>query len=260
MPTESTSLNVPGGISSLVWYKNVIAIKDGDEANRPAPRSCHTLTVAGTNAFLFGGMTHYSTDEVEDVYDVRPGNEVYRLNLSNKSNLEWMKVRVKGGVAPLPRWRHSATLFENTQIMVFGGFHTTDHRLNDVWVYDSVGSVWLQPNEKHNREAAVPCQLANNEWANVPPPRAGHSATLVGQNIYIFGGYGGLGYSRRDLDDLHALNIYSWTWSKVTPKGTAPEKRSGHQAVAVESKIYIFGGSNNTMQFQDIYVLDVEPE
>ena len=27
--------------------------------------------------------------------------------------------------------------------------------------------------------------------------------------VYIFGGYGGLGYSRRDLDDLYALVLFS---------------------------------------------------
>jgi dynein heavy chain len=81
-----------------------------------------------------------------------------------------------------------------------------------------------------------------------------------GDFIYIFGGYGGLGYSRRDLDDLYSLNINTWTWTKLTPKGSPPEKRSGHSAVAIEKKLYIFGGSNSSIQFQDLYVLDTENE
>ena len=51
----------------------------------------------------------------------------------------------------------------------------------------------------------MPCQLAFNEWANAATPRASHSATAIGDIVYVFGGYGGLGYSRRDLDDLYAL-------------------------------------------------------
>ena len=56
----------------------------------------------------------------------------------------------------------------------------------------------------------------------------------LGNNIYIFGGYGGLGYSRRDLDDLYAFNINDNTWTKVQAKGSPPEKRSG-----IHTNIYI---------------------
>lgn len=98
-------------------------------------------------------------------------------------------------------------------------------------------------------------------WPNVPPARAGHSATLIGNLVYIFGGYGGLGYGRRELDDIYTLDVYSWTWTKLAPKGTGPEKRSGHSACGIENKIFIFGGSNSSAQFQDVFVLDtlVEP-
>lgn len=244
--------------SSLVWFKQKTKVKDDDESNRPRPRACHTLTVVGTNGFLFGGMTDYSQDDLDDMNFARPSNELFRIDLTNKMGLEWMRVPVAGDEVPLPRWRHSATLFDSTQILVFGGFHSTDHRLNDVWVFDAVGYTWSQPNKKHNSEASIACQLSNVEWANVPPPRAGHSATLINDLLYVFGGYGGLGYSRRDLDDLYTLNIYTWQWNKVTPKGSGPEKRSGHCACCIEKKIYIFGGSNSATQFQDLFILDTE--
>lgn len=251
-------MEVSNSNNALGWCKHTISVKDGDESNRPPPRSCHSFTVVGTNAYMFGGLTHFGTDD-DDSDDVRPSQEIYKLNLGAKIELEWCKLNVNGS-KPLPRWRHTATLFENTQILVFGGFHTTDHRMNDVWVFDTIGGSWNQPNAKHNLEAAVPCQLSNIEWPNVPPPRAGHSSTLVGDLIYIFGGYGGLGYSRRDLDDLYSLNVYTWTWNKVIPKGTAPEKRSGHQALGVEKKIYIFGGANSAAQFSDVNILDTESD
>lgn len=38
--------------------------------------------------------------------------------------------------------------------------------------------------------------------------------------------------------------------------GIIPEKRSGHQACAIEKKLYIFGGLSNSTQFQDMYTLD----
>ena len=173
--------------------------------------------------------------------------------------MEWKRV-VDPSIEPLARWRHSATLFDNTQILVFGGFASSDHRLNDVWVFDAVSYKWSQPNPQHNQEAAIPFQLTNNHWANVPPPRASHTATLIGEHVYIFGGYGGLGYGRRDLDDLYSLDVNRWVWNKVVPKGIAPEKRCGHQACAIERKIYIFGGSSSSTQFFDVYILDTEQE
>ena len=72
----------------------------------------------------------------------------------------------------------------------------------------------------------------------------GASAAFVGTTAFIFGGYGGFGYSRRELDDMHVLDTETWKWSKVSPKGTGPEKRSGHAMSAVENRLYVFGGWN----------------
>lgn len=262
MQKQSADVLLPQ-LAALTWSKHEAGAKNNDESNRPRPRACHTVTIIGTNAFLFGGMTDYTPSPYDEEYDVRPSDEMFRLDLSNHNDLEWSRiVKANSNNHPKPpaRWRHSATLFDNTQILIMGGFHTTDHRLNDVWVFDTIGSTWSQPNAKHNQEAAIPNQLSNSEWSNVPSPRAGHSATLIGDNVYVFGGYGGLGYSRRDMDDLYTLNVYTWTWTKLNPKGLIPEKRSGHQAVAVEKRIFIFGGGNSAVQFNDVYVLDTESD
>ena len=61
-----------------------------------------------------------------------------------------------------------------------------------------------------------------------PLPRGEHTATLVGHTLFIFGGYGGVGYARRDLNDLFCLNLNTWIWEKMRPTGTAPEVRAGH--------------------------------
>ena len=129
-----------------------------------------------------------------------------------------------------------------------------------MWIFDAISMIWKQPNVLHNEESLKPFQLNSTAWPNVPPPRASHSATLVGTNIYIFGGYGGAGYSRRDLDDLYVLDTINWVWSKVFPKGTGPERRSSHQACGVGSRVYIMGGCSSSGQYQDIYTLDTESD
>ena len=245
--------------SSLSWIK-VDAKGLGEKPeNLPGPRSGHSMTVIGTNCYLFGGLNGANIEDDGDLDgEITASNDLFRMKLGS-GGMEWIRVTPRNNsVIPLERWQHSATLFEGTQLVVFGGFHTHSHRLNDLWVFDAVGMSWRQPNLQHNTEAVIPHQLAIGGWSNAPSPRAAHSATLIGENMYVFGGYGGLGYSRRDLDDLYALNLTNWQWSKVQAKGAAPEKRSGHRACPIELKVYIFGGWSSTAQFNDMYILDVE--
>jgi dynein heavy chain len=221
------------------------------------------MNVVGTSAFLFGGIHEIpDPDAPEDSGDTisASSKELFRLQLVSGDGMEWERVRPAGEDVPLARWKHTATVFDNTQLIFFGGFHTSEHRLNDVWVFDAVAYAWRQPNKGHNQDCSQPFQLAQSVWANSPSPRGGHTATLIGDLLYIFGGYGGLGYSRRDLDDLFALNLVNWTWTRINAKGTPPEKRTGHQAAQVDKKIYIFGGSNSTTQFNDLHMLDTEAD
>ena len=159
------------------------------------------------------------------------------------------------GTKPLPRWRHSASLIDQNQILLFGGFASSTQRYNDAWVFNTVTMEWWQPVPKSSE--CVDGNHMPSGWPGTPSPRGAHTATLIGKNVYVFGGYGGMGYGRRDLDDLHMLNIETWKWSKVTPKGKGPEKRSGHQATACDSSLYVFGGWDSAKQFDDMFILDI---
>ena len=57
--------------------------------------------------------------------------------------------------------------------------------------------------------------VAASGWPGTPSPRGAHTSTLINKKIYVFGGYGGMGYGRRDLDDLHSLDTETWKWTKV---------------------------------------------
>ena len=60
-----------------------------------------------------------------------PTNEMYKLDMTDKSNYKWSKLP-EGKMCPLPRWFHTATYDENGTLMVFGGY-SADFRceLND---------------------------------------------------------------------------------------------------------------------------------
>ena len=59
--------------------------------------------------------------------------------------------------------------------------------------------------------------LQEVQRSDVPAPRGGHTATMIGSDkVVLFGGYGGFGYSRRELSDLHYLDVQSMLWTEVS--------------------------------------------
>jgi dynein heavy chain, axonemal len=153
-------------------------------------------------------------------------------------------------------------------------------------VFDIVTFEWSQP-QAQLQHAGSGSRGAEKKpaWSHQPSPRGGHTASIIDDKVWFFGGYGGQGYSRRDLDDLYTLDYTRWSWSKVISKvsqddtppallamapeahlailmglcpwqGKCPERRSGHSSCAVETKLYVFGGGNSVQQFKDLYILD----
>jgi dynein heavy chain len=41
----------------------------------------------------------------------------------------------------------------------------------------------------------------------------------VGRKLFVFGGYGGDGYARRDFNDLYALDLDVWEWEMIDVPG-----------------------------------------
>ena len=101
----------------------------------PNRRSGHSFNIIGTNGFLFGGIDHKSPPG--------PTNELYCLKMQNDAFV-WKKIEC-GGDKPLPRWRHSATIVDGTSILIFGGFHSSTNRFNDIHVFDTISLTWSQP-------------------------------------------------------------------------------------------------------------------
>jgi host cell factor len=79
----------------------------------------------------------------------------------------------------------------------------------------------------------------------VPPaPRGGHTATLTGASLVIFGGhfYEGKNSGFVYLNDTHVLDVNSSRWFKPKISGTPPLGRYGHTAILAGARIIVFGG------------------
>ena len=89
-----------------------------------------------------------------------------------------------------------------------------------------------------------------NRIKNVQYNREAHSANLIGDSIYLFGGY------VRRTNDIHKYDIKQKTFQKVDTTGNIPSKRYGHGSAVIEEKLYIFGGDVWTDPDTTLYSLN----
>ena len=85
--------------------------------------------------------------------------------------------------------------------------------------------------------------LNTMKWScinNVRYKRSEHTANLIGNSIYLFGGYSS-GY----YNDLHKYDVNSKTLQKAITRGNIPSARSYHGSAVIEENLYIFGGDGD---------------
>ena len=124
-------------------------------------------------------------------------------------------------------------------------------------------------NDKKEKEGGEEEQQADDTscwyWASavaegIPPcARGGHSATLVGSSLVIFGGHyyqdktTGFVY----LNDTHYLDVKKSKWVKPYCSGDIPPPRYNHTAVYAAGFIIIFGGKGpKTTVYNDLYTFN----
>ncbi|XP_057979282.1 acyl-CoA-binding domain-containing protein 4 isoform X2 [Malania oleifera] len=109
--------------------------------------------------------------------------------------------------------------------------------------------VWFIDLETHN------CGVMETS-GKIPIARGGHSVTLVGSKLIMFGGED---RSRRLLNDVHVLDLETMIWDLVETTQTPPAPRFDHTtAVHAERYLLIFGGCSHSIFFNDLHVLDLQ--
>jgi hypothetical protein len=92
-------------------------------------------------------------------------------------------------------------------------------------------------------------------------PRSGHTATLVGDSLFVLGGKddGGVHYAEVAMLDTLTLRwaIPANATTTTTNTGEAPPGLCGHSAVAVGRRIYVIGGRRSDGEpSRRIYILN----
>jgi len=176
----------------------------------PVGRYGHSLSILGSNLFVFGGQLD------DDFFD-----ELWRFDLNGlKETPTWQLVRPSTG-GPPRRTGHSAVVYKE-RLFIFGGTDGNYH-YNDTWCFDWATQSWSE----------LKCV------GYIPAPREGHAACMVDDIMYIFGGRGVDG---NDLGDLASFKISSHRWFMFAHMGPAPFGRSGHTMVTVQNRVLVVGG------------------
>lgn len=131
-----------------------------------------------------------------------------------------------------------------------------DNEDNEVGTSENLGS----PGSKDLANKVRKWQWANPLIEGVgPTPRGGHTATLSGASIIIFGGhyYGGKQKGFIYLNDTFVLDVNANRWIKPKISGTPPAPRYFHSSILAGSRIIMFGGKGEKgMVYRDLHALD----
>ncbi|CAM9347641.1 unnamed protein product [Ectocarpus sp. 4 AP-2014] len=142
---------------------------------------------------------------------------------------------------PAGRWGH--TMVEHRGSLYMFGGSSPGTAFAGLWRLDVSVSpcVWSLMAPGRNTVSLEEGGLAEAAGGERPPARGGHSATVVRDTLYIFGG----NITQSMFRDLWAIDLPDCkAWRQVEETDDFPPARIGHSAVAVGNRILIFGGRN----------------
>eukprot|EP00741_Cyanophora_paradoxa_P011374 tig00020556_g10987.t1 len=198
--TQASSTVSVLDLETMRWYEPTVH-------GEVHARAYHTATLVNKTLFVIGG-----TDMQACFNDVM---------LLNTETMEWSAPDVKGSTAadsPPPLLGHTATyLPASKRILVFGGRPDLRHRsrgLSDVYLLDVETLRWTK---------------AKTSGQGITP-RHGHTATLVRDQLFVFGGRSGMRL-KRSVYSLSTLPTDAMVWTKHPSRSPGPSRRAYHWAV-----------------------------
>jgi len=150
--------------------------------------------------------------------------------------MHWSKA-LTHGEKPAEVRSHTCTAV-GSKLFFIGGCNLDD-KFSRLLVFDTETMFWCRP---------------ETTGSDLLSPHRAHSSTLVGDDIFVFGGGNGPDY----FGTLYVLNTKTMTWSQPETKGSPPGPRRAHTATLVGRKIYVFGGGDGIKALNEVYTLDTE--
>ena len=142
-------------------------------------------------------------------------------------------------VPPSPRHGHTAVWDTSDSLIVFGGISSTSQCLADVHVLSLSTGFWSSPQ----------CS------GDIPRARANHAAVMWGPNLMLLFGGCDPKAAGRFMNDVFVLDTVTFTWHCLDAMGTPPAPRYWHSMVSLQGKTVVYGGSNATRCFDQMFTI-----
>lgn len=209
---------------------------------QPRPRHGHRAVAIKDLMLVFGG-----------------GNEgiVEELHVFNTATNQWFIPQLKGDIPP--GCAAYGIVVDNTRVLIFGGMVEYGKYSSDLYELQASKWEWKRLKPKPPRFGSPPC------------PRLGHSFTLIGNKVYLFGGLANSGGdetrpapSYKYLDDFYTLELksgHATVWDMPGTYGGLPSPRESHTACSwtdeyKNTKLIIYGGMSGN-RLSDLFMLDI---
>ncbi|NP_001134024.1 F-box only protein 42 [Salmo salar] len=168
--------------------------------------------------YVFGGCTQSSCNAAF--------NDLWRLDLNSK---EWIRPLASGSY-PSPKAGATLVMYNNL-LVLFGGWtrpspyplHQPERFFDEIHTYSPSKNWWN-------------CIVTTQG----PLPMAGHSSSVIGSAMVVFGGSLG---ARQMSNEVWVLDLEQWSWSKPTISGPSPHPRGGQSQIVIDNEtLLILGG------------------
>jgi hypothetical protein len=164
-------------------------------------------------------------------------DDTWALDLEENA---WTELTPTSGPVPLKRCLQDATVdVQNDRMLMYGGCSSGFGPCpqGDLWVFDFETNRWTELTPESS-----------------PSARRNPSLLQIPDETYalMFGGFGASSVG----GDLWQYD--NGSWNLVDTTGEAPSPRWSHD-VAVDGerrRLYLFGGTNGALRFNDLYTLD----
>ncbi|XP_061162485.1 ankyrin repeat and SOCS box protein 3-like [Saccostrea echinata] len=179
----------------------------------------HAAVAIGDKIYSFGG---YCTGE--DYETTRPMD----IHVLDTISLRWTLIPLAEDQdnVPYQRYGHTCVGYQYSAY-IWGGRNDKDGACNILYEFDSATLKWSKPVVK----------------GNIPNARDGHSACVIGNKMYIFGGY------EEEIDrfsnEIHCLHMNTFSWEPICVKGVPARWRDFHTATGLGNLMYVFGGRSD---------------
>nr|CAD7449817.1 unnamed protein product [Timema bartmani] len=186
-----------------------------------AKRYSHSTCVHENCMYVFGGCTSTSTTF----------NDLWSLNLNERC---WLRPLTMGNY-PTPKACATLVSYQD-KLFLFGG-----------WSHPSpypIFQAWKLFNELHVYN------IESKRWSSMvhstePPAMAGHSATIQGHLMVVFGGLHKTGDHgiRTNSNDVWCYDIENLVWTKQATTDNRPAARFGQSQVSLDKTSLIILGN-----------------